>query len=112
MPRAICRHGKRESSFQSTIIPTGRRIEQQGWQSRLIGSSAGGVEALSLLLKVFPPNLPAAVFIVQHMGRWFAFSEAFVVNPTFDTRTLFSGRLADLLGFLRADRQKSSLQIS
>lgn len=33
----------------------------------VIGASAGGVQALSTLVSQFPPNLPAAVFIVLHV---------------------------------------------
>ena len=33
----------------------------------VIGASAGGVEALSALVSLFPPGLPAAVFVVQHI---------------------------------------------
>ena len=35
----------------------------------VIGSSAGGVEALCSLVRALPADLPAAVFIVQHIGR-------------------------------------------
>jgi two-component system chemotaxis response regulator CheB len=34
----------------------------------VIGASAGGVQALSALVAQFPPNLPAAVFIVLHVS--------------------------------------------
>jgi two-component system, chemotaxis family, protein-glutamate methylesterase/glutaminase len=34
----------------------------------VIGASAGGVEALKTLVHGFPADLPAAVFIVLHMG--------------------------------------------
>lgn len=34
-----------------------------------IGASAGGVEALSLLLGALPPTFPAAIFIVLHLSR-------------------------------------------
>src|ERR1041384_7292509 len=33
----------------------------------VIGASAGGVQALSKLVAAFPPDLPAAVFIVLHI---------------------------------------------
>jgi two-component system, chemotaxis family, protein-glutamate methylesterase/glutaminase len=35
----------------------------------VIGASAGGVEALTILLPALPLNLPAAVFIVLHLPR-------------------------------------------
>lgn len=35
----------------------------------VIGASAGGIEALSLLLPALPPDLRAPVFIVQHLPR-------------------------------------------
>lgn len=34
----------------------------------VVGASAGGVEALSTLVSDFPEDIPAAVFIVLHMG--------------------------------------------
>jgi len=34
----------------------------------VLGASAGGVEALKRLLSVFPPSLPASVFIVLHVA--------------------------------------------
>ncbi len=46
----------------------------------VIGTSAGGVEALSELSKRLPENLDASVFVVLHIGdeslkRWSARSE-------------------------------------
>ena len=35
----------------------------------VIGASAGGVEALSVLLPALPPGTTAAVFIVVHLPR-------------------------------------------
>lgn len=35
----------------------------------VIGASAGGVEALSILLGALPPGYPAAVIIVMHLSR-------------------------------------------
>lgn len=35
----------------------------------VIGASAGGVEALQRLMRGLPPGLPAAIFIVLHIGR-------------------------------------------
>jgi two-component system, chemotaxis family, protein-glutamate methylesterase/glutaminase len=34
----------------------------------VIGASAGGIEALKVLVKGLPPDLPAALFIVQHLA--------------------------------------------
>jgi two-component system chemotaxis response regulator CheB len=34
----------------------------------VIGASAGGIEALKALVKGLPPDLPAALFIVQHLA--------------------------------------------
>jgi two-component system chemotaxis response regulator CheB len=34
----------------------------------VIGASAGGVEALRRLLSILPPRLPAAIFVVVHVG--------------------------------------------
>src|ERR1041384_2636958 len=36
----------------------------------VIGASAGGVQALSKLVAAFPPDLPAAVFIVLHIPSY------------------------------------------
>ena len=35
----------------------------------VIGASAGGVEALRRLLSILPPRLPAAIFVVVHVGQ-------------------------------------------
>jgi two-component system chemotaxis response regulator CheB len=36
----------------------------------VIGASAGGVEALQVLVSTLPRTLPAAVFVVQHVPPW------------------------------------------
>jgi two-component system chemotaxis response regulator CheB len=41
---------------------------QQGHSIVVVGTSAGGMEALTTLLAQLPKELPAAVFIVQHMS--------------------------------------------
>src|SRR5688572_17165326 len=46
---------------RSCMPPKGRNIV-------VIGTSAGGLEALDQLVGQLPTNLPAAVFIVQHMA--------------------------------------------
>jgi two-component system chemotaxis response regulator CheB len=33
----------------------------------VVGTSAGGLEALTALARKFPPDLPAAIFIAQHI---------------------------------------------
>jgi two-component system, chemotaxis family, protein-glutamate methylesterase/glutaminase len=33
----------------------------------VVGTSAGGLEALSELIAHLPPDLPASLFVVQHM---------------------------------------------
>jgi two-component system, chemotaxis family, protein-glutamate methylesterase/glutaminase len=38
----------------------------------VIGASAGGIEALRDLVAAFPADLPAAVFVVQHIPPWSA----------------------------------------
>ena len=38
----------------------------------LVGSSTGGPEALAAVLAAFPPNMPAAVLIAQHISADFA----------------------------------------
>lgn len=35
----------------------------------VIGSSAGGIQACCTILKGLPPDLPASLFIVQHIGK-------------------------------------------
>lgn len=40
----------------------------QDYKVIVIGTSAGGMSALTRLLKQFPPGFPAAVFVVQHMS--------------------------------------------
>ena len=45
-------------------VPQAGRIE-----AIAVGTSAGGVEALSILLPALPSNLAAAVFIVVHLPR-------------------------------------------
>jgi len=44
------------------------RSDPPGRDIVVIGASAGGIEALSVLVGGLPPNLPAAVFIVQHLS--------------------------------------------
>jgi two-component system, chemotaxis family, protein-glutamate methylesterase/glutaminase len=43
-------------------------MEQPGHSIVVIGTSAGGMGALERLLVQLPENLPAALFIVQHLG--------------------------------------------
>jgi len=37
----------------------------------VIGASAGGIEALTALVSTFPRDLPAAIFVVQHIAPWY-----------------------------------------
>jgi two-component system, chemotaxis family, protein-glutamate methylesterase/glutaminase len=39
----------------------------QGHDIIVIGASVGGVEALSNLVAQFPEDLPATIFVVQHV---------------------------------------------
>ena len=41
----------------------------QGHDIIVIGASVGGVEALSNLVAQFPEDLPATIFVVQHVIR-------------------------------------------
>lgn len=41
----------------------------QGHDIIVVGASAGGVEALSELIRNLPPDLPAAIFVVLHIPR-------------------------------------------
>src|SRR5687767_3467206 len=43
-------------------------IKSQGRNIVVIGTSAGGLEALDELVRGLPTDLPASVFIVQHMA--------------------------------------------
>src|SRR5688572_14350781 len=53
-------------------MPTGDRAggtaQLQGHSVIVIGTSSGGMAALTTLLAQLPKQLPAAVFIVQHMS--------------------------------------------
>jgi two-component system, chemotaxis family, protein-glutamate methylesterase/glutaminase len=43
-------------------------MSSKGRNVIVVGTSAGGLEALDKLLAQLPPNLPASIFIVQHMA--------------------------------------------
>jgi two-component system chemotaxis response regulator CheB len=47
---------------------TGRLMPNKGRNIIVVGSSAGGLEALDQLIAELPKDLPAAIFIVQHMA--------------------------------------------
>src|SRR3954471_11975231 len=49
------------------ILSQGRNKQLPGHDIIVIGASAGGVEALSGLVRELPADLPAAVFIVLHI---------------------------------------------
>src|SRR3954471_24327227 len=42
--------------------------ERRGHDTIVIGASAGGMDALQVLVRGLPPDLAAAVFIVMHVG--------------------------------------------
>jgi two-component system, chemotaxis family, protein-glutamate methylesterase/glutaminase len=42
----------------------------RGHDTVVIGASAGGVEALGRLVRVLPPELPAALFVALHVPPW------------------------------------------
>src|SRR3954469_6683117 len=87
------RHGFRqtEKATYETVLPTADQVATQWIAPRLtligrprtwsmaqatsathdiivIGGSGGALEALRTLARDFPPDLPAAVFVVLHMG--------------------------------------------
>ena len=51
------------------LVPTVR--VKQGHDIIVIGGSAGSVQALQQIVAAFPPNLPAAVFVVVHTAAGF-----------------------------------------
>ncbi len=56
------------------------QIHRQGLAGRdvvVIGASSGGLEAVCILLKGLPVNLPAALFVVQHTGAVSRLAEVF-----------------------------------
>ena len=58
--------GRRADSTGRSGIVTGVATDN-GSQLIVIGSSAGGIEALSRLVADLPADLPAAVVIAQHL---------------------------------------------
>jgi two-component system response regulator WspF len=64
---------RRPGSGPPLPIPSPRpQVSHQFPPLVLIGSSTGGPEALAAVLAAFPPNLPAAVLIAQHISADFA----------------------------------------
>lgn len=57
----------------------------------VIGASAGGIEALSMLLPALPPNLAASVFVVLHLPR----ERPSLLVEIFSTRCALTVRDAD-----------------
>ena len=53
-------------------------MQEKGHNIIVIGTSAGGMQALEKLLQQLPEDFPAAVFIVQHLGM--ESSAEFLVN--------------------------------
>jgi two-component system chemotaxis response regulator CheB len=47
---------------------TPERSDAPGRDIVVIGASAGGIEALQRLVGGLPPDLPAAVFVAQHLS--------------------------------------------
>jgi two-component system, chemotaxis family, protein-glutamate methylesterase/glutaminase len=48
--------------------PKGLRMPAQGHNIIVIGTSAGGLEALETLINQLPQGLPAPIFVVQHLA--------------------------------------------
>lgn len=44
-------------------------MQELGHDIIVIGTSAGGMEAICALIKELPDNLPAAIFIIQHLSQ-------------------------------------------
>jgi len=67
----------------------------------VVGASAGGIEALSLVLRAVPASFPAAIIIVQHLGRGrlsvlaeiFAAKCALPLSEAFDKQPIESGQV-------------------
>ena len=47
---------------------SGAKVAQQ-FEAIVIGASSGGIEALSVLLPAFSPDLQGTVFVVVHLPR-------------------------------------------
>jgi two-component system chemotaxis response regulator CheB len=63
------RYAGTEESHPATItgLPVARRKPLPGHDIIVVGASAGGVEALTTLVRGLPADLPAALFIVLHI---------------------------------------------
>lgn len=61
------------------------------YQAIVIGTSAGGLHALSIILPVFPENYPSVVIIVQHRSK----DQRFLLEELLQEKCLMKVKQAD-----------------